>query len=121
MATSASIRSLASRLADDLHAAYDPAAVSYLASGQPLRDAFGAFGQEAATAGVSLEDAMSAGVEALQELFERFGGHSSDPATLLAAGLALAAIARAYQTTAASIAAAAAEPSPPTQIDRLSA
>ncbi|CAA9574280.1 MAG: hypothetical protein AVDCRST_MAG49-3982 [uncultured Thermomicrobiales bacterium] len=106
MSTATPIRELADRLAVDLVQAYEQARVAtgnggtkhqaQLASGQPLRDAFGAFGEEAAGAGVSLEDAMAASVEALQHLFERFGGHTADPATMLAAGIALAATARAY-------------------------
>ncbi|MGH2531585.1 MAG: sensor histidine kinase [Thermomicrobiales bacterium] len=43
-----------------------------------------------------LEEAMAGGVVALQELFERVGGHTADPTTMIAAGIALAALARTY-------------------------
>jgi two-component sensor histidine kinase/putative methionine-R-sulfoxide reductase with GAF domain len=81
--------------------------------------AFSAFGQGAVQARVSLDDAMAAGIESLQQYFEITGGWGGDPSTIKAAGLALAAVARAFQRD---------EPQPsndrphmPTQVARLSA
>ena len=99
--TSASIQSLAAQLAADLRAAYDTNGSTTITGTQPLRDAFGAFGREAGYARLPLEDAMAGAVEALQGLFERTGGDAGDPSTMLAAGLALAAVSRAYHSAGA--------------------
>src|SRR5688572_21520321 len=98
MATTATIRSLAAALSGALREAYPNGGNGdgNFSSGQSLRETFGNFGREAAAAGISLEETMAAATDALQELFERVGGHTSDPATMLAVGIALAAAARAY-------------------------
>ncbi len=121
MTTGVSIRTLAAELSRELRLAYGGGDKTHLVSGQPLRDAFGTFGHDAAVAGISLEDAMAAATDALQELFERVGGHTADPATMVAAGIALAALARAYEHGEHAAAAQAAEPALPTQIARLAA
>jgi two-component sensor histidine kinase/putative methionine-R-sulfoxide reductase with GAF domain len=94
--TTGSIYHLAAKLAADLRAAYGANGSATLAGTQPLRDAFGAFGREAGRAHLPLEDAMAAAVDALQALFDRAGGDAGDPSTMLAAGIALAALSRAY-------------------------
>ena len=71
-------------------------------SAQALRDRFAEFGAEACSSGVRLEEAMSAAVAALQDLFDRTGGQGGDPATALAAGTALAALAEAFHEADAS-------------------
>ena len=121
MTTGVSIRTLAVELSRELRLAYRGGDQTHLVSGQPLRDAFGAFGHDAAVAVISLEDAMAAATDALQELFERVGGHTSDPATMVAAGIALAALARAYESGEHDAVAQAAEPALPTQVARLAA
>ncbi len=121
MPTSTSIQELTTRLGHELQGAYGPDTTAQPAGTQPLRDAFTGYARDAARAGVSLEDAMAAGVDALQGLFERVGGHASDPATMLAAGIALAAIARAYHSDGCEDGAAAPEPALPSQVARLSA
>ena len=124
MATSASIRSLAAELSTALREAY-PAGGNgdgSFSSGQSLREAFAAFGRQAAAAGSSLEETMAAATDALQELFERVGGHTSDPSTMLAAGIALAAASRAHQLgERVAEARAGNEPAMPTQVARLAA
>src|SRR5215211_9334659 len=95
MATGVSIQTLASRLSEHLRESYEGASGHALGT-QPLRVAFGTFGRSAALSGVPLEDAMAGGVDALQSLFERVGGNTTDPATMIAAGIALAALARSY-------------------------
>ena len=99
MATTATIRSLAAELSSALREAYPSGANGDgpFSSAHPLREAFAAFGREAANVGISLEETMAAAADALQELFERVGGHTSDSATMLAAGIALAASSRSYQ------------------------
>jgi two-component sensor histidine kinase/putative methionine-R-sulfoxide reductase with GAF domain len=65
---------------------------------------------------------MAAATDALQELFERVGGHTNDPTTMLAAGIALAAAARAYeQGERIAKTRSADEPAIPTQVARLAA
>ena len=118
-ATITTIQSLAERLGHDLQTAYGPDAEAHLAGGQPLREAFGLFGEEAAEAGISLEDAMAAGADVLQELFARVGGGASDAATMVAAGIALASAARGFQ--AAERGTAPTEPAAPGQLARLAA
>ena len=84
MATGVSIQALASQLSEDLREVYEGASGHALGT-QPLRVAFGSFGRSSALAGVPLEDAMAGGVDALQSLFERVGGNTADPATMIAA------------------------------------
>jgi len=98
MPRNVSLQSLAEQLESRLYSAYDPTRPVTLSGGQPLVEAFGEFGERAARAGISLEDSMAAGVDALQSLFERLGGSGSDPATMMAAGVALASAARSHQT-----------------------
>lgn len=123
MATTATIRSLAAALSSALREAYptNGAGDGPISSGQPLREAFDDFGRGAAAAGISLEEAMAAAIDALQELFERAGGHTNDPATMLAAGIALAAASRAYQQGERVARTRALEPAIPTQVARLAA
>ena len=70
-------------------------------SAQALRDRLAAFGVDTCLSGVRLDEAMSAAIAALQDLFDRTGGHGADPATALAAGTALAALATSYHETEA--------------------
>jgi two-component system, sensor histidine kinase PdtaS len=124
MATGVSIQTLASQLSEHLREAYEGVS-SHTLGTQPMRVAFGSFGRAAALAGVPLEDAMSGGVDALQSLFERVGGNSADPATMIAAGIALAALARSYEDAHRSSALNHTLPDDdlvmPTQLNRLSA
>ncbi len=98
MATTATIHAIASDLAHRLRESYPSNAhpESQFASGQLLRESFNDFGHSAANAGISLEETMAVATDALQELFERVGGSTSDPSTMLAAGIALAAVARSH-------------------------
>jgi len=118
--TTASLRQLVARLNDELRASYEPPHRHGPPSAEPLRDAYHRFGAAAAGLGISLEDAMAAGVEALQDLFERFGGQATDSTTIRGAGIALAALSRAYQDDAARRQRRPA-PAPPTQVSRLEA
>lgn len=96
MPRNVSLQSLAEQLATRLYTAYDPNRSVALKGGQPLVEAFSDFGQRTARVGISLEDAMAASVDTLQNLFERLGGSGSDPATMMAAGVALASAARSH-------------------------
>jgi two-component sensor histidine kinase/putative methionine-R-sulfoxide reductase with GAF domain len=121
MAATASIQALASHLTDQLRRAYIGQNDQGLGA-QPLRDAFDQFGRDAAAAGVPLEEAISGGVVALQELFERVGGQSADPSTMIAAGIALAALARSFEHPASTAGEQdSAETVLPTQVARLAA
>ncbi len=93
------IHTLAQLLARDLDLAYAPPS-SLSAGSQPLRDACERFGAAVAAAHIPLEDAMAAAIEILQAFFDRLGGQASDPATTIAAGIALAAVAHGYHTGA---------------------
>ncbi|HVL24639.1 MAG TPA: GAF domain-containing protein [Thermomicrobiales bacterium] len=124
MARNVSLQSLAERLEADLVVAYDPGTVTPGTGGQNLVEAFTTFGAAAGKAGISLEDTLSASTGALQDLFERFGGTGgSDPSTFRAAGIALAAAARAHGARATPDVPGrpTGEPHPPTQMARLSA
>jgi two-component system, sensor histidine kinase PdtaS len=90
------IHDLGDRLIADLRSDYPASANAGKATAQPLRDRFALFGAEASRTGMRLEEAMSAAIAALQDLFDRIGGQGGDPATALAAGTALAALATAY-------------------------
>jgi two-component sensor histidine kinase/putative methionine-R-sulfoxide reductase with GAF domain len=90
---------LADQLIADLRRDYPSCASVQHASAQALRDRFCAFGMAASRSGVRLEEAMSAAIAALQDLFDRTGGHGADPTTALAAGTALAALAASYHET----------------------
>jgi len=65
---------------------------------EPLRTACEQYGTDAASSGIPLEEAMAGAIGALQGLFDQIGGHSSDSATILAAGIGLAAVSRSYQS-----------------------
>lgn len=97
--TTPSIHALANQLGQNLADAYAGSDSSIHVGAQPLREAFVLFGRQAAEHRLPLEDAMAAGVEALQTLFDRLGGYGADPATVLAAGIALAALGRAFHET----------------------
>lgn len=88
---------LANDLTDSVSAAYLNAP-DQAAGSQPLRKAFEQFGHACAATGTSLEHAMAVAAEALQSLLPLIGGRPSDAATTIAAGIALAAVARSYQT-----------------------
>ncbi|HEY7029705.1 MAG TPA: GAF domain-containing protein, partial [Thermomicrobiales bacterium] len=91
------IQRLVERLDEELGRAYERTTSRLLAGSEPLRDACKRYGQKAVKSGISLEEALAGAIGALQRLFDRVGGHSSDPATVIAAGIGLAAVARAYQ------------------------
>jgi two-component sensor histidine kinase/putative methionine-R-sulfoxide reductase with GAF domain len=90
------IHDLGDELIASLRADYPSGTCVGSPSAQALRDRFSIFGAEACRGGLRLEEAMSAAIAALQDLFDRTGGEGSDPATALAAGTALAALATAY-------------------------
>ncbi len=96
MPSNVSLQSLADQLATQVTSAYNPAGRAAFRGGQPLVEAFGQFGDRTARAGISLEDAMAAAVDTLQELFTKHGGSGNEPATTMAAGVALASTARAH-------------------------
>jgi hypothetical protein len=93
------IQRLVERLGDDLATAYSRnSSMSRLpASSEPLRNACERYGSDAARGAISLEETLAGAIGALQTLFDRVGGHSSDPATIIAAGIGLAAVSRSYQ------------------------
>lgn len=116
-----SIHSLATTLSESLRSAYDVNGAGEVLGTGPLREAFGGFGAAAATANIPLEDAMAAGVDALQGLFDRVGGNTGDPTTMLAAGIALAAISRAYQQNDAQASSQTTDGYPPPKLPWLAA
>lgn len=122
MPSNVSLQSLADQLAAQISSAYRPGGRAAFRGGQPLVEAFGQFGDRAARAGISLEDAMAAAVDILQDLFARHGGSGSEPATTMAAGVALAAAARAHLgENGASVPSRAVDDPLPTQVARLAA
>ncbi|MBW3634420.1 MAG: GAF domain-containing protein [Chloroflexi bacterium] len=90
------IHDLGDRLISDLRADYPSGARMGNANAQALRDRLAVFGAEAGRSGARLEEAMSAAIAALQDFFDRTGGQGGDPATALAAGTALAALAASF-------------------------
>ena len=90
------IHDLGDRLIADLRADYPSGARLGNGSAQALRDRLAKFGAETGRSGVRLEEAMSAAIAALQDFFDRTGGQGGDPATALAAGTALAALAASF-------------------------
>jgi two-component sensor histidine kinase len=117
------IQGLVERLAGDLARAYEPSPTNLPSGSGPLRDACERYGKDAVRGGISLEESLAGAIGALQGLFDRVGGHASDPATIIAAGIGLAAVSRAYQTDTESgqDTADAAQESLPTQVARLRA
>ena len=91
------IHDLGDRLITDLRSDYPSGSKMGTASAQALRDRLATFGAEAGRSGARLEEAMSAAITALQDFFDRTGGQGGDPATSLAAGTALAALAASFQ------------------------
>ncbi len=115
------IEAIAAELDLALRDSYRQGADNSANGGQPLRAAFEQFGVAAVVASVPLDDAMAVAAGALQELFERTGGHSSDPATTLAAGIALGAVAREYSRFEVSAHGLPSDLEIPTQVARLRA
>jgi two-component system, sensor histidine kinase PdtaS len=115
------IEALAADLTSTLFATYRNSSQPATPGSQPLRLAFERFGIDAVVAGVPIEDAMAVAAGALQELFERVGGQSSDPATTMVAGIALGAVAREYARYEASARGESLSPGVPTQVSRLRA
>lgn len=113
------LRSLANELRAGLRAAYDSGDTAL--GSQPLQDAFSRFGRRGAEAGVSLENIMAGSVDVLQEFFEREGGYGTDPSTMLAAGVSLAAAARGHAASSAAHVTENINPPLPPQIARLTA
>jgi two-component sensor histidine kinase/putative methionine-R-sulfoxide reductase with GAF domain len=100
MISNASLGELAAILTHDLKAAYGTLDGRSIQGGQPLVEAFAAFAKSARDARMTLEDVMAASVDTLQELFEQFGsGAAADPATIRAAGIALATVSRVFHET----------------------
>ena len=64
---------------------------------------------------------MAVAAVALQELFERTGGHGADPGTALAAGIALGAVSREYARFQSKLDGSQVEMQVPTQVARLRA
>ncbi|HYJ13839.1 MAG TPA: GAF domain-containing protein, partial [Thermomicrobiales bacterium] len=87
--------------------------------GASLQAAFALYGTAAFESSVGLDDAMSVAVEELQELFQQVAG--TDAATQRIAGIALAAVARAYLQRVPEVNAPLPPPPVPTQVARLSA
>jgi two-component sensor histidine kinase/putative methionine-R-sulfoxide reductase with GAF domain len=119
--TRSRIEELAADLDASLRDAYRSGTDNAIHGGQPLRAAFERFGVGAVIAAIPVEDAMAVAAGALQDLFERTGGHSSDPATTLAAGIALGAVAREYARFEAQGAGHESDLNIPTQVARLRA
>jgi two-component sensor histidine kinase/putative methionine-R-sulfoxide reductase with GAF domain len=115
------IETLAGGLDRALRRAYPAGGAQSANGGQPLREAFVRFGLEAVAAGIPLEDAMAVAAGALQELFERTGGHGADPATTIAAGVALGAVSREYMRFQAEADGKVIDLQIPTQVARLRA
>jgi two-component sensor histidine kinase/putative methionine-R-sulfoxide reductase with GAF domain len=96
MTQTGDLATLAHDLRGALRTAYGRSGARTTRGSEPLQDAFARFGSRASAAGVSLQDVMAAGVEILQDFFERQGGYGADPSTVMAAGVSLAAAARGY-------------------------
>ena len=60
------IQRLVERLAQELARAYERTATRLPAGGEPLRDACERYGRDAASSGISLEEALAGAIGALQ-------------------------------------------------------
>lgn len=118
-ATRTRIEQLVAFLSHSLSEAYEQNPSQLPAGSEPLRSACERYGTDAASAGIPLEEAMAGAIGALQGLFDRIGGHASDSATILAAGIGLAAVSRSYQSLGSDK--DARTHALPTQIERLDA
>ncbi len=77
------LQDVSDELIAGLRADYPSGTCAETATAQAIRERFSSFGIEAARAGAASKKAMSAGVAALQDLFDRTGGQGGDPATAL--------------------------------------
>lgn len=91
--------SLTERL-DDLKGAladhYGPRAISPAQGGDALVTAFTEFAEWARSAGITLEDVMTASLAAVQHVIDLAGGSGAEEGTVRGAAVALAAVARVY-------------------------
>src|SRR5215218_9162565 len=115
------VETLAAELERALRTAYEPGMDHSGLDGVPLREAFEQFGASAVASAVPIEDSMAVAAVALQELFERTGGHGADPGTALAAGIALGAVSREYARFQSKLDGSQVEMQVPTQVARLRA
>lgn len=90
------LQGLAQRLSVELVASYQSTKTAPVTAGKPMIDAFSRFGTDANVAGITLEDAFTASTGALQRLFARFETSNLDAPAFHVAGVALAAVSRAY-------------------------
>jgi GAF domain-containing protein len=99
MPSNVALQSLSQRLSTELVASFDPQITSPIIGGDAMVEAFARFGQASGSAGITLEDAFAVASGALRDLFMQTGSLRTDSTADQAAGIALAAVARAHRTT----------------------
>lgn len=95
------LQTLADQLEADIRAVYSSDQTPSEIGVQPMAECFARFGELAAQANITLEDTMSVSVNALQHTLEHFRDDFAEPSTVLAAGIALAAVSRAHGSSMA--------------------
>jgi two-component sensor histidine kinase/putative methionine-R-sulfoxide reductase with GAF domain len=99
MPSNVALQSLSQRLSTDLAASFDPQVTSPIIGGDAMVEAFARFGQASGSAGITLEDALAVASGALRDLFMQSSNLGTNSTADQAAGIALAAVARAYGNT----------------------
>lgn len=97
MPANVSLQSLSERLSAELAASFDPRATGPILGGEGLLAGFGRFGERMSSADVTLADALTVALEALNSVYDRFGRAATPGDRERAAGLALAMVAESYR------------------------
>ena len=94
------LQSLSERLSSELAASFDPRATGPIIGGEGLIHGFERFGTRIASADVTLADALSVALSALNSVYDRFGQSAPAGDRERAAGIALACVAEAFTGSA---------------------
>ena len=97
MPSNVALQSLSQRLGSQLAASFDPRVTSPIIGGEAMVEVFTRFGRATGSAGITLEDALAVATGALRDIFTQSGSVGIDSAADQAAGIVLAAVARAHE------------------------
>lgn len=90
------LQSLSDRLSSELSASFDPRATGPILGGEGLLDGFTRFGARIRSADVTLADALTVALEALNSVYDRFGQSATQSDRERATGIALARVSLAF-------------------------
>ncbi|MCA9832468.1 MAG: GAF domain-containing protein [Thermomicrobiales bacterium] len=121
MPVNVSLQSLSERLSAELAASFDPRATGPMLGGDGVLKGFERFGARVSAADVTLSDAFTVALGALNSIYDRFGKSVATSDREHAAGIALTVVAEAYRGAVPHFLVAEDDTFPDTQHERLAA